>query len=282
VAEHDCLPHWHDRLVAFATDTRKVTRCPVGSDDFVPCPPEQLRAAAERIMRDSDGWSRFKKLPLDTYSLARNIRSEHDSGTVEAKVAIAEAVYNEARRRGTSVTRLLLINSGSKPLYGRQRQGRFAGTSRDPTVGDVLIADFVLRGKSDDFARGATKFLHPKGMGGRLIDVVKDRFKSHVWTGHLPGVQTTDQIMFIPAPIGPSEKAKNAEALRVLRDRVQVAQPLFPCDPPPNQLLRLTGIGLASAAAVAAVAFFLTSEVEPARRVRDWIPRTFDPNASED
>jgi hypothetical protein len=271
-----CLPHYHDELENYALDTRKVTNCPVGSDDYVPCTPESLRKQAESFLRAAGQWSRLRALPLDTYSLARNIRSEHGSGNVEEKVAIAEAARNEAARRNKSVTELLLINNKGRSLYGRQNQGRFAGTSIDPTVGDIKIADYVLR-KRTNLSYGATKYLHPGGMGDRLFTVLNDWAKSNVWVGHIPGILTHKQFMM--RRVQPGEDLalvaqRNAEGFAALRQKSSPTLVADVCPAPASPLLRVAGIGLASAAVVAGVTMFLNDEIVPTKAVRDWSPRT--------
>jgi len=245
----------------------------VDSTDYVPCAPEALRKQAQAYMRSIG--VRPRSVSLDVYSLARNIRSEHGSGSVEEKVAIAEAARNEAARRGKSLTALLLLNSDGKALYGKQRQGRFAGTSQDPTVGDVQIAYYVLS-KRTNLTRGATKYLHPGGMSSvkRLFEVLEDWGKRNVWVGHLPGIVAHKQFMMRPARSGENVAAINAAGFAAIRDKSSPPLPVDICEMPVNQFARVAGIGVASAALVAGVAFFLTSEVEPARRIRDWVPRT--------
>ncbi|UCC72067.1 MAG: hypothetical protein JSV86_17115 [Gemmatimonadota bacterium] len=269
------MPHYHDVLANFATDTRKVTNCPVGGDDYVPCPPESLRKQAETFMREAG--LRPRRVSLDTYSLARNIRSEHGRGSVEEKVAIAEAARNEASRRGKSITQLLLINRQGRPLYGRQRQGRFAGTSQDPTVGDVQIADYVLR-KGTNLTRGATKYLHPGAMSSqeRLFEVLHDWAKRNVWVGHIPGILAHEQFMMRPIRPGENAATINAAGFAAIRRRSSPAVPVDVCPTPPNTLLRVAGIGAVSAAVAAGAAYFLTVEAEPGSHVRDWSPRTLE------
>jgi hypothetical protein len=162
---------------------------------FVPCNPEALRQSAEKKLHKWKILGEDQTLSLDAYAAAKLIRSEWGSGPVEAKVVIVECAMNRAMLRKKSVSRLLLGNKFHQPFFGRQHavsgyesQGRWASTARDPTVGDLIIAAFVLKGYSNDFARGGAGFLDPSGMGSRLVPVLKDWMKHAVWVGHLPGV----------------------------------------------------------------------------------------------
>jgi hypothetical protein len=137
----------------------------------VNCSPEAMRADAEAKMRGlgADIWDAAKPLSLDTYALARNLMSEFGSGSPVEKVAVAMVAMNRATAldgsrpftQGWISGHLLDRKNG---LFGRQiGQLRPAATTSDPSVADVLVADYVLRamqsGEMTDVTWGATHYL---------------------------------------------------------------------------------------------------------------------------
>ena len=187
-----CLPWWHAQLMQYQADKRPATSCPARTSadatypaaGFVPCSPESLRQAASKAVGMS--------VSLNEYALARNIHSERGSGSVEEWVVIGEVARNEAWRRKISVAQLLLLNRYKINAFGTLDQGRWASTKQDPTVGEILVAKFILSGRTGNFAQGATSYIDPDSMGGesRLISWITDRFSSGrwAWVGQLPGV----------------------------------------------------------------------------------------------
>jgi hypothetical protein len=106
-------------------------------------------------------------VPLQIYSLARMIASEHSRGSPLEKTAIAHAVVNQARHRRVSVTDLLTWEDG--PGIGRyatqhrtaSHATRYASTRADPAREDVEIARAVMQGEEPDPTRGARRFFSP-------------------------------------------------------------------------------------------------------------------------
>ena len=96
---------------------------------------------------------------LNEYALARNIQSERGSGSVEEWVVIGEVARNEAQRRKISVSQLLLLNKYRIKAFGTLDHGRWASTKQDPTVGQILVAKFILAGRTGNFAQGATSYI---------------------------------------------------------------------------------------------------------------------------
>ena len=212
----DCLPWWHTKFVALSTGhsrPRISSGCSIVGGN-VNCQPESMRARAEAELRRLGYWTKGT-MPLAVYTLARYASSEVGGGTPEEKVAVMEAAINRARGTDTSrgyypndaadtgIVRLLLYRQGSSshPNYGwygpihagsTSPYGRWASTNQDPGIDDLLIADFVLAGKSNNFARNAvTQF----GMDVRSIIsspralVAKVAQQSgYYWVGPLPGV----------------------------------------------------------------------------------------------
>jgi hypothetical protein len=256
-----CTPTWHATVEQWLEDRRKVTQCPVidGADarfpapGFVPCNPEALRQSAEKKLK---GWGIADSLSIDEYSLARNLASEYSKATAEMKVAVAEAAVNDSRRKGLSITQYVLKNRHGIKLYGRQRQGREVGTALDPNVGDVRVAKFVLQGKSGNFARGATLYLDPSGMGDRLVPVLENWMRQNVWVGHLPNVPLGR--LFMLRHVGSKTAAKyqaiNRQGLSDLRiQRIVEAPP--PCPTPGEEWGKIALIAGVSTLAAMGIAY---------------------------
>lgn len=152
----------------------------------VNCSPEAMRADAEAKMRGLGEavWGAAKPLTLDTYALARNLMSEFGSGTPVEKVAVALVAMNRATAldgakpftQGWISGHLLDRKNG---LFGRQiGQIRPAATTSDPSVADVLIADYVLRamqsGEMADVTQGATHYLDRFSQDGMRVRAVQN------------------------------------------------------------------------------------------------------------
>jgi hypothetical protein len=161
--------------------SEKGTRC---IPKAINCSPEAMRADAEAKLRGlgPNIWPATKTLTLDTYALARNMMSEFGQGSPTEKVAVALVAMNRATAldgaqaftKGWISGDLLDRKNG---LFGRQvGQVRPAATSSDPSVADVLIADFVLHamqtGEMTDITWGATHYLDrfsQDGMRARAV-----------------------------------------------------------------------------------------------------------------
>jgi len=205
-----CLPWWHDTFAPLSTGSNRPqikSGCRTVNGN-VACSPEAMRASAEAEMRRLGYWKKAGAMPLAVYTLARYASSEVGSGPPEEKVAVMEAAINRAL--GTSTTRgwypagninnLLLYrqSSTSHPNYGwygpihdsggKSPYGRWAATSKDPGVDDLLIADFVLAGKSKNFARGAVTQYGPEHLTDPRSSVPVLAKDGNYWVGPLPGV----------------------------------------------------------------------------------------------
>jgi len=282
-----CIPWWHAQLDEWASDTRSVTNCPVimtpdarfPTPGFVPCNPEALRQSAEKKLRALGVWPKDRALSLDAYGAARLIRSEWGSGPAEAKVVFVECAMNRAKLRKQSVSTLLFTNKYNLKNYGRQHavsgytsQGRWASTAKDPTVGDILIADFVLQGKSQNFARGGDQFLDPAGMGDRLVTVLRSWMKTSVWVGHLPGIST--KRLFVLRHVGTPDAAGrqlNEAGLDALASGEAPSAPDTICPSPGSPLRRIleTTVVLGASVAVGVGLSYGAAELAR-RRYKDW------------
>jgi hypothetical protein len=252
-----CLPYWHARIAQYQADRRKATDCPARrtadaeypAARFVPCAPDTLRRQAERAMGTS--------ISLDEYALARNLHSERHSGSPEEWAVIGESAMNEARRRGWSVSKLLLYNKFGIYAFGDiVGQGRWASTRHDPTFGEVMAAKFILSGGTQNFARGATSYIDPDQMGGeeRLMRWVRDRFNRTngpywAWVGQLPGVPVRRTFaMKMVKSLSSQQMLNNQAGLDDLKSRRNIPAPNVVCAP-----TKLTLKDVVPAAAIAAI-----------------------------
>ena len=182
------------------------------------CSPEAMRADAEAKLRSLGDkvWPSRKVLTLDTYALARNLNSEFGSGSPTEKVAVALVAMNRAialdgskpHSEGWIANHLI----GSTRRFGRQvGQTRPAATTQDPSVADVLIADYVLSatksGELADITWGATHYLDrfsqdgmrqraiqngdttPPAGGSEVFGSWSDGGDVLTWVGHVPDIR---------------------------------------------------------------------------------------------
>jgi hypothetical protein len=295
-----CIPWWHGQLAKWQQDKRPVTECEALTSataqfplaQFVTCPPEQLRAAAEKSMQVMGVWRTGTKLAMDVYSVARNIASECGDGTPEEMVVTAECVLNESQLRKISPTQLLLTNKLKLPFYGGvEGHERWASTTTDPTVGHLLIALFVMSGKTEGFARGGTRYVHPDDVKDdpRLFMWLGQQFASGKWgwTGHYPGVNI--RKLFVMRPLKETSVEQINENQKGLADLRGSINP-----PPPTEICPLPGQRkrdwkkLGPIAAVAGIGALLAAGVGYAvaetnvRRWKEWDPpETETPDAPE-
>lgn len=204
-----CYPPFHATfapLVGGAAERVLSSGCGfVGAD--IACPPETMRANAERQLQASGFWPAGKALDLGTYTLARNIQSEVGSSTVEERVALGESTVNQGLRRGAT-TRSDAANKAAlfaqpshlyglinNPSGGSAGTGRFTSTSADPTILTTLLADLVISGRSGNFSQGAddqdglefhSSFAIP--MNRVLQYALQYANSASYWVGPLPGV----------------------------------------------------------------------------------------------
>lgn len=197
----DCYPTWHPKFAPMRggpADLRILNSgCRVDEVGEIRCDPEAMRASAEKQLQASGFWPVDKPLPLTTYTLARYMHSEVGTGTVEERVAVGEVAVNQAKRRKQDVNGLLLFTQPSK-LYGEINvpgrgniTGRFAATSRDPSVLSTLLADLVMSGKSENINLGADdqdglefRQFFPVPMNRILAEANSGKY----WVGPIPGV----------------------------------------------------------------------------------------------
>jgi hypothetical protein len=162
---------------------------------FVPVAPKTMAATAG--------------IPIETYTLARVIRSEAGSSDRAVRVAVAWVTKNEAQRRGVSLTDLV-VRTGKKGsgYYGAQNiGGRFVSSRMAPREEDVILADKIQQGAIPDNTGGAVKFFSPGAQDqlvGKLVGYSKtsreiiDAWKADGLTPRsLPGVSPYKFLLFV-------------------------------------------------------------------------------------
>jgi hypothetical protein len=190
-----CFPWWHATFqpLAVAPQTTVSSGCAVNqATGNIDCDPEAMRARAEQFMR-AHGYQINVDLP--TYTLARYMHSEVGSGTIEERVAVGEAAVNRARleKLPQGVVSLLLYRQPSKRYGEIQRggTGRWAATSRDPTILTLLLANLITSGQSGNFNDGADDqdgleyITYFPSADWKVRDEAK---RGKYWVGPLPGV----------------------------------------------------------------------------------------------
>jgi len=243
-----------------------------------------MRAAAEAKLRKLGYWT-GGKMPLTVYTGARYIASEVGSGTPEEKVAVLEAAVHRAElEKLRDINSLLLYRqSSSSPNYGyygpihgpsgvsSAPYGRWAATSADPGIDDLLIAQFVLSGKARNFSRGADDQLGMEYFDNPASVIKKNAAQNDYWVGPLPGVDFWHTFLFTHRPdIDPNSAKGQALVNQALAATASRTRPdwtaLAVCGPKVPTLVvaglaMALGLGLAYATAV---------YVEPTWRDKPW------------
>lgn len=213
-----CIPNWIHTILAerrraevlgIASKAFKKSGCGVNADGVVPCPPEDLRAYTETMYKSLGLWPGDRALPLDVYSLARNIRSEAGSGSISEKVAMAAVAMNRMRDQDKTMSQMTMRN-GTR--YARQSgQNPSVASSQDPRWEEIVIADLAMRGTFGDWVRGAVLYFSPNDQDGlyRAGRVKDDRWdiyerwssgwgsstNGYAWIGPLAGVNHNEQFL---------------------------------------------------------------------------------------
>lgn len=205
--ETGCLPWWHNRFAPLADGREYVVRsgCEVNAAGNVGCSPESMRAHAQAQLRSWGYWPVWKgSLPLEAYTLGRYMASEVGSQTVETRAAVGMAAINRVKlEKLADANALLLYRQGAGhpnrgyygPIHGSggtgAPYGRWAATSRDPSLVDILLADFLLKHGDEGWARGAddqadlTSTAHFPNPPATVRSFGSRR---SYWIGPLPGV----------------------------------------------------------------------------------------------
>lgn len=194
-----CLPWWHNRFAPYTQNRSQVVSsgCGVDGNGNVACDPATMVASAQQQLTaagiDLD-------IDLPTYTLARYIASEQGDGSPEERVAVAQAAINRVALEGLAdVTSLLLYRGAHGGYYGpiyasgstsSAPYGRWASTNLDPSLGDLMIARFVLDGGAGDFAQGADDQVGPEiwSVDQAVANTRATGQNRNYWVGPLPGV----------------------------------------------------------------------------------------------
>lgn len=185
-----CWPSWYAKYAALAASAegKKVVASGCStSGGNVQCDPAEMAKRAG--------------VPLDVYTLARYVQSEVGTSHVAETVAVGEAAVN--RSKG-NVNALLLYrqNPGHPnrgfygPIHGgggveSAPYGRWAATSKDPTVAALAIAQLIMSGGSHNFAQGADDqngMQYAKAFADPEATIRRQAGEGDYWVGPLPGV----------------------------------------------------------------------------------------------
>lgn len=245
LAPATCYPPWYARYRVFETGTPRISSGAATVNGNVQARPEDLaRAAGKAIGRE---------VSVEAYTLARYLASEVGSGTIGERVAVAQNALNRVRYvepKTRTVTNLLLYRQAAGhpnrgfygPIHGpagvsSAPYGRWAATSRDPTVGDLQIALGVLSGDIDPaFSKGADDQMGPEHLNDPVGSVVSHgKNRRQYWVGPLPGVNPWHTIQYRtikdldPAsPLGQTLIARGVAAMRA--SKPDWSQTLFCAD----------------------------------------------------
>jgi len=214
----DCYPWWHATLSKLLAQPWARSTIPSGCGGVdgagnIPCAPEAMRAASEawlaknypQVLAMLGG-----RLTLDVYTYGRYMESEVGSGTIEERVAVGEAGLNQAKASGRTISKMLMPTGYYGPIHapdtycasigkgpGCAPYGRWAATTKAPTIGTLLIANFVVSGQSGNFANDALTQWGPDAVRSPSPLTSPERIASFVrsaannryyWVGPLPGV----------------------------------------------------------------------------------------------
>jgi len=202
------MPAWVSRYLGYPTTT-VASGYKVNADGNVPADPNALAAAAGRKLGVA--------VSLDAYTLARYVTSEVGNQSVPERVAVMQDAVNRVRYvEGTnSLTKLLLYRQpvGHKnrgfygPIHGKiagitdvasAPYKRWASTSRDPSVSNLMLAIGVLNGDIPaDFNKGADDQMGPEHLKDPVASVRSHgRDRRQYWVGPLPGVDPWRTIQY--------------------------------------------------------------------------------------
>jgi hypothetical protein len=128
------------------------------------------------VEAEPEGLAEEAGVSLDVFALATMLSSEHGNDPQVYKEAVGSVALNEARRRGVSITDLLLtvVNPSHAGFFGSQADmekttskgghaaDRYASTARAPYEDDIGIAKALIAGETPDPTGGALQFDSPR------------------------------------------------------------------------------------------------------------------------
>jgi hypothetical protein len=210
-----------------------------------------MRADAEKKLRAMGAWPQNAALPLAAYTLARHAAAEVGDGSPEEKMALVLIAIRRARMwypistaPGGDVNKLLLYapsmaDAGTYGYYGpinlwvdnvlTAPYGRWAATSVDPSLDDILISAAAMSGSFDSFGNfaddqdGIQFFDENPGQFDRFVGSMSTKAQKNVyWAGDVHGVNPLRLWMYRTRPdVAPDSKMGAVllkRAVRVLND----------------------------------------------------------------
>lgn len=287
-----CLPNWIHTIanerrraqsVGYLNRAFSKAGCAVNSAGIVPCSPESLRAYTEAAVKALGLYPHDRKLSLDAYSIARNVRSEAGSGSVPEKVAMALAAIDRARADKSTISKVTMKNGEA---YARQSGVNPAvATSKDPTWEEIVIAELALLGTFGDYTHGATHYFSPNSMDGlhrREPSRYKDRFGTYAtwtsgwgstregmaWVGPIAGIDPNEQfLMKRVLKSDPYWKQQYDAGLAMLKSRRAPEADVGPCSIAPGTIERQSNRAALYVFAVSALAAGTVAAFFGARRM---------------
>lgn len=127
-----------------------------------------VEVAGELVLASPAGLAKGAGVDRQIYALARCIQSEANRDR-DVRRAVAHAVQNYCRAHGRTIARLLTDVKNEGPghgFFGRQDQGRYAATSKDPDDECLEVAALVVLGFDDDLTGGAEQWDSPQSYKG--------------------------------------------------------------------------------------------------------------------
>jgi hypothetical protein len=168
-------------------------------DDGTVC----TEVAGELVPADPAGLAKGAGLDRQAYALARCIQSEASGATIVRR-AVGHAVRNYCRAHGRTPLKLLTDVNGGRAgdgYFGRQDQGRYAATSRDPDDECRELAAAIVAGDDDDPTDGAEQWDSPQAYSsaGRADEIEARRLDAGNEKVILPGVRESVIRFWRPA-----------------------------------------------------------------------------------
>lgn len=170
-----------------------------------------MRATSEANLQAIGLYPAGKRLPMQTYIMARNIASEAGTRATGAeKLVMGEALVNRARQSGKNFAQIALFN-GTR--FGAQIGTNPAvATAQNPFFEDIVAAELVMSGASGNLGRGATHYFSPNGMDARKNKGIDSRGRFGLydqwtkggdlltWVGYVPGIDINRQFLLKKLP----------------------------------------------------------------------------------
>ncbi len=213
-----CLPWWSKTYTDIAARGKAIVRsgCATVAGNVM-CDPESMRAKAEAALRAGGWWKEGRPLSLSAYTLARYMQSEIGSTSLYEAVAVGEAAVNRAKLQHRRVLDVLLYNQpASHPNYGHYGPihgsggvstapyGRWAATSMDPSIANLMIADLIMSGKSANFNQGGDDQVGLHYFADPEEKIRREAAQGDYWVGPLPGVDPWHTFLFRHVGVKPS------------------------------------------------------------------------------